>query len=275
MTGPPSSSYPGQVPSPAAVVSPENEEKSSGFDRKFAGFVLRRPAAIFGDQVFPAMRYRFGHPRAAGACARISIWISLESRTDIAYRVFSGFARFGPLDGHEAQCEVARVFGLAGVLTDPAQCEVARVFGLAGVLTDPAQCEVARVFGLAGVLTDPVRGRPGLIGKSYVWLDPLVGGDSAEISVGSLVPLILSGKRGHRFKERTRHGGDAGVSAGFVSGFGKFGAGPVSLVSEPGSISCGPRTLCASLSCGIMMGSVTGRHHFDAEDSLTWMDLGY
>ncbi|CAL8149837.1 unnamed protein product [Prunus armeniaca] len=56
---------------------------------------------------------------------------------------------------------------------------------------------------------------------------------------------------------------------------GKFGTGPVSLVSEPGSISCGPRTLCASLSCGIMMGSVTGRHHFDAEDSLTWMDLGY
>ncbi|CAL8141066.1 unnamed protein product [Prunus armeniaca] len=51
MTGPPSSSYPGQVPPPAAVVSPENEEKSSGFDRKFAGFVLRRPAAIFGDQV--------------------------------------------------------------------------------------------------------------------------------------------------------------------------------------------------------------------------------
>ncbi|CAL8151799.1 unnamed protein product [Prunus armeniaca] len=42
-----------------------------------------------------------------------------------------------------------------------------------------------------------------------------------------------------------------------------------------GSISCGPRTLCASLSCGIMMGSVTGRHHFDAEDSLTGMDLGY
>ncbi|CAL2247642.1 unnamed protein product [Prunus armeniaca] len=40
--------------------------------------------------------------------------------------------------------------------------------------------EVARVFGLAGVLTDPIRGRvrpvePGLIGKSYVWLDPLVG----------------------------------------------------------------------------------------------------
>ncbi|CAL2275867.1 unnamed protein product [Prunus armeniaca] len=72
MTGLPSSSYPGQEPPPAAVVSPENEEKSSGFDRKFAGFVLRRPAAIFGDQ---------------------------ESRTDIAYRVFSGFAGFGPLDG--------------------------------------------------------------------------------------------------------------------------------------------------------------------------------
>ncbi|CAL2276096.1 unnamed protein product [Prunus armeniaca] len=50
MTGPPSSSYPGQVPPPAAVISPENEEKSSGFDRNFVGFVLRRPAAIFGDQ---------------------------------------------------------------------------------------------------------------------------------------------------------------------------------------------------------------------------------
>ncbi|CAL2247639.1 unnamed protein product [Prunus armeniaca] len=50
MTGLPSSSYPGQVLPPATVISPENEEKSSGFERKFAGFVLRRPAAIFGDQ---------------------------------------------------------------------------------------------------------------------------------------------------------------------------------------------------------------------------------
>ncbi|CAL2252456.1 unnamed protein product [Prunus armeniaca] len=48
MTGPPSSSYPSQVLSPAAVISPENEEKSSGFDRKFAGFVLRRPATDSG-----------------------------------------------------------------------------------------------------------------------------------------------------------------------------------------------------------------------------------
>ncbi|CAL2277762.1 unnamed protein product [Prunus armeniaca] len=48
MTGPPSSSYPSQVPSPAAAISPENEEKSSGFDRKFAGFVLRRPATDSG-----------------------------------------------------------------------------------------------------------------------------------------------------------------------------------------------------------------------------------
>ncbi|CAL2255097.1 unnamed protein product [Prunus armeniaca] len=48
MTGPPSSSYPGQVPPPAAVISPENEEKSSGFDRNFAGFVLRRPAIDSG-----------------------------------------------------------------------------------------------------------------------------------------------------------------------------------------------------------------------------------
>ncbi|CAL8159601.1 unnamed protein product [Prunus armeniaca] len=42
-----------------------------------------------------------------------------------------------------------------------------------------------------------------------------------------------------------------------------------------GSISCGRRTLCASLSCGSVMGSVVGCPHFDAEDSLTWMDLGY
>ncbi|CAL8147309.1 unnamed protein product [Prunus armeniaca] len=48
MTGPPSSSYPGQVLPPAAVISPENEEKSSGFGRKFAGFVLRRPATDSG-----------------------------------------------------------------------------------------------------------------------------------------------------------------------------------------------------------------------------------
>ncbi|CAL2277175.1 unnamed protein product [Prunus armeniaca] len=48
MTGPPSSSYPSQVPPPAAVISPENEEKSSGFDKNFAGFVLRRPATDSG-----------------------------------------------------------------------------------------------------------------------------------------------------------------------------------------------------------------------------------
>ncbi|CAL2253329.1 unnamed protein product [Prunus armeniaca] len=48
MTGPPSSSYPGQVLPPAAVISPENDEKSSGFDRKFVGFVLRRSATDSG-----------------------------------------------------------------------------------------------------------------------------------------------------------------------------------------------------------------------------------
>ncbi|CAL8173629.1 unnamed protein product [Prunus armeniaca] len=48
MTGPPSSSYPGQVSPPTAVISPENEEKSSGFDRNFAGFVLLRPATDSG-----------------------------------------------------------------------------------------------------------------------------------------------------------------------------------------------------------------------------------
>ncbi|CAL9006660.1 unnamed protein product [Prunus brigantina] len=33
--------------------------------------------------------------------AWISVWIPLESRTDIAYCTLSGFARFGPLDGPE------------------------------------------------------------------------------------------------------------------------------------------------------------------------------
>ncbi|KAL6280368.1 hypothetical protein ACE6H2_017249 [Prunus campanulata] len=50
MTGPPSSSNPSQAPPPTVVISPENEEKCAGFDRNFAGSVLRRPAAIFGDQ---------------------------------------------------------------------------------------------------------------------------------------------------------------------------------------------------------------------------------
>ncbi|CAL8170017.1 unnamed protein product [Prunus armeniaca] len=49
MTGSPSSSYPNQVPPPAAVISAENEEKSSNFDRNFAGFVLRRPATDSGN----------------------------------------------------------------------------------------------------------------------------------------------------------------------------------------------------------------------------------
>ncbi|CAL2236667.1 unnamed protein product [Prunus armeniaca] len=60
MTGPPSASYLGQVPLPAAVISPENEEKSSGFDRNFAGFVLRRPAAIFGDPDYLIFELGFG-----------------------------------------------------------------------------------------------------------------------------------------------------------------------------------------------------------------------
>ncbi|CAL8176109.1 unnamed protein product [Prunus armeniaca] len=50
MTGPPSSSYPSRVSPPAAVISPENRREKLGFARNFAGFVLRRPAAIFGDQ---------------------------------------------------------------------------------------------------------------------------------------------------------------------------------------------------------------------------------
>ncbi|CAB4318425.1 unnamed protein product [Prunus armeniaca] len=67
MTGPPSSSYPGQVPPPAAVISPENEEKSSGFDRNFAGFVLRRPAAIFGDpgETLPKFWQKVSYPKSS------------------------------------------------------------------------------------------------------------------------------------------------------------------------------------------------------------------
>ncbi|CAL9013903.1 unnamed protein product, partial [Prunus brigantina] len=51
MTGPLSSSNPSQAPPPAAVISLENEEERTGFDRNFADFVLRRPATIFGDPV--------------------------------------------------------------------------------------------------------------------------------------------------------------------------------------------------------------------------------
>ncbi|CAB4287974.1 unnamed protein product [Prunus armeniaca] len=49
MTGPPSSSYPSQVPPPTVEISPENRREKLGFARNFTGFVLRRPAAIFGD----------------------------------------------------------------------------------------------------------------------------------------------------------------------------------------------------------------------------------
>ncbi|CAL2278975.1 unnamed protein product [Prunus armeniaca] len=63
MTGPPSSSYPGQVPPPAAVISPENEEKSSGFDRNFAGFVLRRPATDSGNVSSSIYELKFGRFR--------------------------------------------------------------------------------------------------------------------------------------------------------------------------------------------------------------------
>ncbi|CAL2248121.1 unnamed protein product [Prunus armeniaca] len=48
MTRPPSASYPGQVPSPAVEISPENRREKLGFARNFAGFVLRRPATDSG-----------------------------------------------------------------------------------------------------------------------------------------------------------------------------------------------------------------------------------
>ncbi|CAL9001951.1 unnamed protein product, partial [Prunus brigantina] len=50
MTRPLSSSYPSQVLPPAVEISPENRREKLGFARNFAGFVLRRPAAIFSDQ---------------------------------------------------------------------------------------------------------------------------------------------------------------------------------------------------------------------------------
>ncbi|CAL8155311.1 unnamed protein product [Prunus armeniaca] len=50
MTGPPSSSYPGQVPPPAVEISPENRREKLGFARNFAGFVLRRPATDSGKR---------------------------------------------------------------------------------------------------------------------------------------------------------------------------------------------------------------------------------
>ncbi|CAL8125139.1 unnamed protein product [Prunus armeniaca] len=151
MTGPPSSSYPGQVPPPAAVISPENEEKSSGFDRKFAGFVLRRPAAIFGDQgeTLPKFWQKVSCPKSSLV------------KEDIVLRSEPGV----------------------------------------GVMPGSPQGS-SRVSGNSGRVLS-------------AWYQSL------------------------------------------------------------GSISCGLCTLCASLSCGSMMGSVTRRPHFDAEDSLTWMDVGY
>ncbi|CAL2275841.1 unnamed protein product [Prunus armeniaca] len=74
---------------------------------------------------------------------------------------------------------------MAGENVARPQCEVARVFGLAGVLTDPvrgrvrpdAQCEVARVFGLAGVLTDP-RTWPGASRRMSGRYDGMMAGEN-------------------------------------------------------------------------------------------------
>ncbi|CAL8099154.1 unnamed protein product [Prunus armeniaca] len=60
MTGPPSSSYPSQVSPSAVEISPENRREKLGFARNFAGFVLRRPAAIFGDQGYLIFELGFG-----------------------------------------------------------------------------------------------------------------------------------------------------------------------------------------------------------------------
>ncbi|CAL8160816.1 unnamed protein product [Prunus armeniaca] len=77
MTGPPSSSYPSQVPLPAVEISPENRREKLGFARNFAGFVLRRPAAIFGDQVRvrPVLGSRF-RPFS------VSFWGTSKNKSD-------------------------------------------------------------------------------------------------------------------------------------------------------------------------------------------------
>ncbi|CAL2247640.1 unnamed protein product [Prunus armeniaca] len=149
--------------------------------------------------------------------------------------------------------------------------------------------EVARVFGLAGVLTDPIQGRvrpvePGLIGKSYVWLDPLVEILGNVQFTWETLPKFrqkVSCPKSSLVKEdivlRSKPG--VGVMPGSPQGSSRVPGNSGRVLSawyqSLGSISCGLCTLCASLSCGSMMGSVTGRPHFDAEDSLTWMDLGY
>ncbi|CAL8131683.1 unnamed protein product [Prunus armeniaca] len=68
MTGPPSSSYPSQVSPSAVEISPENRREKLGFARNFAGFVLRRLAAIFGDQDLrsePGMGVMLGSPQGS------------------------------------------------------------------------------------------------------------------------------------------------------------------------------------------------------------------
>ncbi|CAL8164159.1 unnamed protein product [Prunus armeniaca] len=130
MTGPPSSSYPGQVPPPAAVISQENRREKLGFAQNIVGFVLRRPAAIFGDQGCLIFELDFGrisrgdsghfrHPRAAGACG--GAWARKMDRLEVLKSSPGSHERVGVLGSHfgQAQCEVARVFGLAGVLTGP------------------------------------------------------------------------------------------------------------------------------------------------------------
>ncbi|CAL9006547.1 unnamed protein product [Prunus brigantina] len=60
MTGLPSSSNPKQAPPPAVEISPENRREKLGFDRNFAGFVLRRSTTIFGDPDSGHFRSVFG-----------------------------------------------------------------------------------------------------------------------------------------------------------------------------------------------------------------------
>ncbi|CAL9016368.1 unnamed protein product, partial [Prunus brigantina] len=72
------------VPPPAAVISPENEEKRSGFDRNFADFVLRRPATDSGKQLDLRIGFR---PDFEGRFRPlpISFWCMPKNKSDFKY----------------------------------------------------------------------------------------------------------------------------------------------------------------------------------------------
>ncbi|CAL9013927.1 unnamed protein product [Prunus brigantina] len=130
MTGPTPPSFPTPSPTSAGSGVAGKCRKPTDFRRKFPPFVLRRSAAIFGNQDFPAMDYRFGHPRAAGALC-VCVWAGENvARPNTPYVAGCVPTYVGSYDCVWAGENIAR-----------------------------PSVEVARVVGVAGVLTDPIRGR--------------------------------------------------------------------------------------------------------------------